>query len=76
MIKKLTRAFWRTFYKLTLKDSYKLRLGNSTRLVSTMTTFTNGGIGQNYNSAGEKIRGVYRATSYSFEHPLVRKYAK
>lgn len=76
---KLGAAFWRAFYRVKLGERYNAARSSAVLFSGYLKEQNSSkiGIGRNYNSRGEQIRGWHRRSHHApakNSHPLIDKY--
>jgi hypothetical protein len=69
---------WERYYRAKFGTDYADRLEGASRLSRSISDFSRGGAGHNYDMSGNQIRGVLKpkARPSVKQHPLIAKYSR
>jgi hypothetical protein len=69
---------WERYYRSKFGADYANRLEGASRLSRSISDFSRGGAGRNYDASGNQIRGVLKPKARPIvkQHPLIAKYPR
>ena len=69
---------WQRYYRAKFGTDYADRVDGARLLARSISDFSRGGAGRNYDASGNQIRGVLKPAARPAvkQHPLIAKYSR